>query len=214
MEWSKFAIQAELVEVVRGAVLIVQKLVNRRLATHGFADDFDGGFPVNFEEGLGVDFFFVQNGWIEPYGINDAEVVGFFPGDDAFTDGIEDTVGDGSLNGAHQNIGVFGRFDGHFTDHDGGGANLHVAVEDSENARMALDLIADQICQSDSNRPVKLADHHFRLCTKIRRFAFDKSFASAKNDALGHDVQVPLNRRKTLDDERIGRIQIARFISE
>ena len=73
---------------------------------------------------------------------------------------------------------------------------MHVAVEDGEYARMALDLIADQICQSDSNRPVKLADHHFRLCTKVGRFAFDKSFAGAKNDALGHGVQVPFYSRK------------------
>ena len=63
-------------------------------------------------------------------------------------------MGDRGLDGAHEDVRVFGVPDRDLADHEGDGPDLHVAVEDGEDLGVPLDLLADELGQGMADRPV------------------------------------------------------------
>jgi len=174
------------VEVVADVVLVFEEPVDGGFVAHGFGDGFGGGGAVGLEEDFVIDFRgFVGDAGVEPDGDDDAQVVSFGFGDDAATDAVEDGIGDGGLHGAHEDVGVAGGFDGDLADHDGGGLDLHIAVEDGEDAAMSFDLIADEVGERVADGAIEFADDDFGLGGRPCVICFDEGFAGAHDDAIG-----------------------------
>ena len=71
-------------------------------------------------------------------------------------------------------------------DHDGGGPDLDVAVEDGEDPGVPLDLVADQVGQGVPDRPVELADDDLGLGGQVVLGPLDQRLARPQDDPLAH----------------------------
>jgi hypothetical protein len=142
---SVLPLQAELVEVVRGLVLVFQQPVDAGFVVHGLADHLQRGLAVDAEQ-LGVvhlPFRHAEDARVEPHAVNDAQVVRLRLRDDAGPHRIQHPVGNPRLHRAHEDAGVPGVLHRHFGHHERGRPHLHVAVQDGEHAGVPLHLIAE-----------------------------------------------------------------------
>src|SRR5262249_3559535 len=110
------AFHCHLVEAVHDLVLVRQQPVDAGFVVHRLVDRFGGRFAVGPKQDVEVNLF-RQDGGVEPDGDDDTEVVRLRLGNVAGSDRIQNAVGDGGLDGAHQNVRVLGAFDGDFADH-------------------------------------------------------------------------------------------------
>ena len=128
----------------------------------------------------------VNDARIEPHRDDDPQVVGFLFRNVARSHGVEDSVGDRGLHSSHQDVRVFLVVDRDLTDHHRHRPDLHVAVQNREDLRVPLRLIANQIGDRVPNRAVQFADDNFGLGSRPGGGGFDEGFSGAHHNSLTH----------------------------
>ena len=193
--------------------LIGKQPVNRGLATHRLADHLAGGLTVHLEQRLMVDFAcgHFQNIRIQPDRIDDAKLFRHGLWNVPRSHRIQHSMGDTSLHGAHQNVGVTAVGDGDFAHHQRCGFHLGIRVQDGEHLGVALHLAAHKRGHRCANRPIQLANDNLRLSTQIVQLPLHQGLGCAHANSpklgnflggfwflvLGHRI-LPLKRPRCL----------------